>query len=201
MNDLPQILIMTQLLKIPYFTWRPIKYSYFPKKLFHASKIDLNMQAPKLSQPKIAFISGPLESDTDYFNTHYLPLLRHAVEEDHHFIVGPSRGIDTQTRRYLLHEARILPTRITVFLNVTEASRLRPEFKSFEASGGKVVVAGRNHTARDVAMTRASHYDILRCRTEAKCRALYGDTYRKRVSGTEKNELRRQQGIGMAWSG
>lgn len=195
---------MTQLLKMLYFTWRPAAYPYFPKKQFHASKIDLNMQTPNLPpsvQPKIAFISGPLGSDTDYFNTHYLPLLRHAVEENHHFIVGPSRGIDTQARRYLLHEARILPTRITIFLNGTETSRLRPKLKSFEASGGKVVVAGRNHTERDVAMTRASHYDILRYRTEAECRVLYGDAYRKRVSGTEKNELRRQQGIGMVWSG
>lgn len=63
------------------------------------------------------------------------------------------------------------------------------------------MVAGRNHTERDVAMTRASHYDILRYRTEAECWVLYGDAYRKRVSGTEKNELRRQQGIGMVWSG
>lgn len=186
-----------------YFTWRPAAYPYFPKKQFHASKIDLNMQTPNLPpsvQPKIAFISGPLESDTNYFNTHYLPLLRHAVEENHHFIVGPSRGIETQARRYLLHEARILPTRITIFLNGTETSRLRPKLKSFEPSGGKVVVAGRNHTERDVAMTRASHYDILRYRTEAECRVLYGDAYRRRVSGSEKNELRRQQGIGMLWS-
>ncbi|KAK0223336.1 hypothetical protein IW262DRAFT_817745 [Armillaria fumosa] len=154
------------------------------------------MQTSKTPQPK-----SPSSPDPSSLDTHYLPLLRHAMEENHHFIVGPSRGIDTQARQYLLHEARISSTRITVFLNATEASRLRQKLKSFEASGGKVVVAGRNPTERDVTMTKASHYNILRHRTDAECWALYGDAYRKRVSGTEKNKLRRQQGIGTVWSG
>ncbi|KAJ7654791.1 hypothetical protein B0H17DRAFT_1099579 [Mycena rosella] len=42
-------------------------------------------------------------------------------------------------------------------------------------------------------MTAASDYDILRYHTEAECRALYGEKYRPRVSGTEKNEIRRRE--------
>lgn len=86
-----------------------------------------------------------------------------------------------------------------MYLHQGEAARLRPAFKAFEQSGGNVVIAGRGHTDRDAAMTRASHYDILRFRTEEECRALYGQAYRKRVSGTEKNALRRLQGVGLVW--
>lgn len=61
-----------------------------------------------------------------------------------------------------------------------------------------MIVVGKGHTERDEAMTRASHYDILRYRTEEECRLLYGSNYRKRVSGTEKNEIRRK-GMGLDW--
>ncbi|KAF8907699.1 hypothetical protein CPB84DRAFT_1768576 [Gymnopilus junonius] len=50
-------------------------------------------------------------------------------------------------------------------------------------------------------MTRASHYDILRYRTEEELRARYGARYRQRISGTQKNEMRRQQGVGLPWHG
>jgi len=62
-----------------------------------------------------------------------------------------------------------------------------------------VVIAGRSHTQRDEAMTGASHYDILRYRTDEECRALYGKDYRKRVSGREKNGIRRRAGVGLVW--
>lgn len=55
-----------------------------------------------------------------------------------------------------------------------------------------MVVVGGGYTERDEAMTRASHYDILRYRTEEQSRAFYGAAYWRRVSGTEKNEIRRR---------
>ncbi|KAJ7243015.1 hypothetical protein C8J57DRAFT_1366957 [Mycena rebaudengoi] len=61
------------------------------------------------------------------------------------------------------------------------------------------MVAGKGHTERDAAMTAASDYDILRYQTEAECRALYGKKYRARVSGTQLNEIRRQEAA-PAWS-
>ncbi|KAF9030996.1 hypothetical protein BDZ89DRAFT_1064317 [Hymenopellis radicata] len=151
------------------------------------------------SSTKIAFISGPLEPDQAYFATHYIPLLQTALAQNHHFVLGAARGIDSLARRYLLHEARIPASHITVFLSSHEAARLRPKLASFETAGGLLAIAGKNHTARDAEMTKASHYDILRYRTDAECRALYGSAYRKRISGTERNELRRLQGAGLIW--
>lgn len=54
---------------------------------------------------------------------------------------------------------------------------------------------------RDAAMTRDSDYDILRYRTEAEARELYGAGWWPRVSNTEMNERRRvgdgRQGYGV----
>ncbi|KAF8917456.1 hypothetical protein CPB85DRAFT_199755 [Mucidula mucida] len=150
--------------------------------------------------PKVAFISGPLEPEDTHFLTHYIPLLQNAILQHHHFIIGASRGIDSLARRYLLHGAHIPASHITVYLSSQEAARLRPKLASFENAGGHLAIAGKNHTARDEEMTKASHYDILRYRTDAECRALYGSAYRKRISGTEKNELRRLQGVGLTWA-
>lgn len=51
-------------------------------------------------------------------------------------------------------------------------------------------------------MTEQSHYDICRWRTVEEQRVLYGDKFRVRISGTEKNHLRRTvQKIGLVWDG
>lgn len=55
----------------------------------------------------------------------------------------------------------------------------------------RIVVKGRSHTERDAAMTAASDYDILHYLSEEECRLLYGKKYNSRVSGTQKNEMRR----------
>ncbi|KAF8972478.1 hypothetical protein BDZ97DRAFT_1752386 [Flammula alnicola] len=144
----------------------------------------------------IAFISGPLEIDAAYFDTHYAPRIREAISQGHRFIIGPSRGIDTFALHYL-RKSGVPASRIRLYFNTSEETRLKPIFKRFEESGGRVVVVKGDHTQRDEAMTRASHYDILRYRTEEECRALYGASYRTRVSGTEKNEVRRKSGIGL----
>nr|GAT55192.1 predicted protein [Mycena chlorophos] len=135
-----------------------------------------------------AFISGPLEPTPEFFTTHYTPRLSSAIAAGHAFIIGPSRGTDALALSHLL-QAGVAPTRITVFLRESE-TRWGARFRRM---GVKVVVAGRSHTDRDAAMTAASDYDILRYLTEVEARALYGDKYRPRVSGTEKNEIRRRE--------
>jgi hypothetical protein len=168
-----------------------------------------------VTSPLIAFISGPLEADVTYFQQHYLLRIISALEAGHHFIIGPSRGIDSMALEFLLSyqpppsqaitgdaSACAVASRITLYLNAHESRtpklRYAPLIKKLERMGGKVtVVIPGGHTERDEAMTRGSHYDILRYRTEEECRALYGDRYRKRVSGTEKNEIRRMNGVGL----
>ncbi|KAJ3518302.1 hypothetical protein NMY22_g13746 [Coprinellus aureogranulatus] len=173
---------------------------------------------------KIAFISGPLEVDPAYFQAHYTTRILTAVRAGHYFVLGASRGVDTLALRYLLscplgEDTKFDSTRITVYLTQSEARnpriRFSPTMKALERGGGKIIVSSvppdkkahrptnmrtdpNSHlTQRDEAMTRASHYDILQYRTEEECRVLYGVKYRKRVSGTEKNELRRKSGMGL----
>ncbi|TFK38707.1 hypothetical protein BDQ12DRAFT_97802 [Crucibulum laeve] len=152
-----------------------------------------------LNQPVIAHISGSVEADATYFEQHYAARIQKACEDGHSFVIGPSRGIDTLAFNFL-RDCLVSPARITVYLNHKEAPRLRHQFKSFEIEGGNVIVISGGHTERDEAMTRASHYDILRYRTEVECRTLYGPSYKTRISGTEKNELRRKTGIGLSWT-
>ncbi|PPQ95757.1 hypothetical protein CVT26_015844 [Gymnopilus dilepis] len=148
----------------------------------------------------VAFISGPLEVDQEYFSTHYLPKIRTAVRQGHHFLIGASRGTDTLSFEYL-RNCRVHPSRITVYFNTWEETKLRYKFRKFEENGGAVVIVHGGYTERDEAMTRASHYDILRYRTEDELKTRYGAKYRKRISGTQKNEMRRQQGFGLTWPG
>ncbi|KAF9466936.1 hypothetical protein BDZ94DRAFT_1233477 [Collybia nuda] len=154
--------------------------------------------AHPIIQAKIAFISGPLEPDTTYFETYYLPLIDHAINEGHQFVLAASRGIDAEARAYLL--SRVPASRLTIYLREMEGPRARTHLRAFERAGGRIVVEGRNHTQRDEALTRDSHYDILRYRTDSECRALYGKTYRRRISGTEKNDIRRKAGVGLVWT-
>ncbi|KJA20859.1 hypothetical protein HYPSUDRAFT_42679 [Hypholoma sublateritium FD-334 SS-4] len=144
----------------------------------------------------IAFISGPLDVDKPYFDTHYIPSIKEAMEKGHNFIVGPSGGVDTLALQYL-QRSGVPSSRIRLYFNSNEETRLRPVFRHFEEAGGSVMIVKGGHTERDEAMTRGSHYDILRYRTEEECRAVFGNLYRKRVSGTEKNELRRKSGVGL----
>jgi hypothetical protein len=159
------------------------------------SQAPTTLQMPKRPTP-IAFISGPLEVDPAYFDIHYAPRIQQAIREGHRFILGPSRGTDTLAFDFL-KKFNVPASRIRVYLNTSEETRLKGGFKRFEQAGGSVVIVKGGHTQRDEAMTRASHYDILRYRTEEECRALYGAAFRKRVSGTEKNELRRKAGVGL----
>jgi hypothetical protein len=176
------------------------QFSHLPKTtIMNPSKPRLQApakpQTPKRPTP-VAFISGPLEVEPAYFDTHYAPRIQQAIREGHLFILGPSRGTDTHAFEFL-KKSGVPASRIRVYLNSSEETRIRGVFKQFEQAGGSVVMVKGGHDQRDEAMTRASHYDILRYRTEQECRALYGATYRKRISGTEKNELRRKAGLGL----
>jgi len=144
----------------------------------------------------IAFISGPSDIDAAYFEAHYVPAIRRAITQGHRFIIGPSPGVDTLAFKYL-RNSRLPSSRISLYLNADEETKLKPVFKGFEETGGSLVMVKGGHAQRDEAMTRASHYDILRYRTEEECQAFYGESYRKRVCDTEQNFLRRKSGIGL----
>ncbi|KAJ7582571.1 hypothetical protein C8J56DRAFT_1167656 [Mycena floridula] len=158
-----------------------------------------HLQAPRRILPrKIAFISGHLDPTPSYFSDFYTPALNKAIAEGHHFVCGPSTGVDTLALSHLLSSG-VSASDITIFMHRGEELAMRPKFAQFERQGGRLRVSGRNHTERDESLTRHSHYDILRYRTDVEALAFYGSKYRPRISGTHKNELRRKTGIGLEW--
>ncbi|KAH9474415.1 hypothetical protein JR316_0012873 [Psilocybe cubensis] len=143
-------------------------------------------------EPKIAFISGPIEPPAGYFEKHYIPKLNEAIAAGHSFVVGPAPGMDTESLRYLI-TAGVHPDKITVYLAHFEEKLLASKLQWFVDLGGDLYVEGVTTEARDAAMTRDSDYDILRYMSIEEQKNLYGRLYYPRISQTEKNEIRRRQ--------
>ncbi|KAJ3093768.1 hypothetical protein HK100_006419 [Physocladia obscura] len=162
-----------------------------------------------MQQELIAFVSGPLDASWDYFSEHYLTTIDTAIVNNHSFVVGDSKGIDTLALEYLL--TRVPATKVTVFTLPRQAASVRKRLADHVARGlGIVVVTERHalsdtsldaanflHEDRDFCCTAASHYDILRYRSDSEAKLLYGARWRPRISGTERNERRRNAGFGL----
>ncbi|KAL4801827.1 hypothetical protein BDV18DRAFT_164638 [Aspergillus unguis] len=129
-----------------------------------------------MSQAKVAFISGPIDTGpkTEFFHTHYTAPINAAISAGHSFVLGPiPSGVDAEALAYLLLHP-VDPARITIFMTIGEDLAWG---KSFRDRGVNVhVLEDRMATTenRDAAMTEASDYDILKWRTEDEARAFYG---------------------------
>ena len=147
---------------------------------------------PKTSAQRVAFISGPLDPDDEYFATHYAPRIDAAIQAQHSFIMGPVAGIDTVSLHYLLTKG-VAPDRIKVYMAHFEylSTNWRTQYLDLGV-GVQDVVDATTTQERDAAMTRDSDYDILRYRTEEEAKKLYGAGWWPRVSNTEMNERRRR---------
>ena len=133
------------------------------------------------------FISGHIDISWEKFLEEYKFQLDTAISiPDSSFVVGDADGVDNYAQRYLAE--RIPRERISVYY-----CKERPRNNSF---GLRTVGGFRNHTAKDEAMTLASDIDILWVRSDEETRAMYGSRYRAgRISGTEKNRIRRLRGV------
>ena len=147
-----------------------------------------------------AFISGPLDPTDEYFDLHYKPKIDAAISENHDFIIGPVRGIDALALQYLISQ-NVTPTRITIYMAAFECASTTWR-SSFTDLGVNVFVVEEAVTTRDrdAAMTRDSDYDILRYRSEAEAKELYGSSWWPRVSNTEMNERRRKGILSQAYT-
>lgn len=172
------------------------------------------------ARARIAFISGHIDLAQCDFDQHYKPHLDQAVAAGDAFIVSSSRGADTLALDYLL-AAGVSGEKITVYLNTPLPPKQPPKgsgakgggrkgdragsnqtnrrdpapamIQRFENMGVNVKMIGGDHTRRDTVMTRESDYDVLWVRPEEETKRLYGTKWRPgRVSGTEKNRLRRE---------
>ncbi|KAI2823908.1 hypothetical protein CBS63078_10813 [Aspergillus niger] len=141
--------------------------------------------------PQIAFISGPIDTgpNESYFHTHYPPLLTAAIARNDSFVLGPlPYGVDSDALSYLL-QYPVSPARITIFVTSREDSLWGMQFR---ALGVNVhVVEGDSTHDRDVAMTAASTYDILRIRTEEEAKQMYGRLWREGHQKDSTPQIRR----------
>ncbi|KAG6842292.1 hypothetical protein C0991_010580 [Blastosporella zonata] len=160
-------------------------YNYCRSRLNQRSTLN-----SKMTESKIAFVSGPLTPPPEYFVTHYEPLLRVAIKRGDSFVMGPAPGIDSMALQYVVSEG-VEPAKITVYLTEYENRIRRHQYKWLEELGGVVQVEGGPTSERDAAMTRDSDYDILRYMSVEEQRIHYGSAYYPRISATQNNERRR----------
>lgn len=141
------------------------------------------------------FISGHINLSQDEFLVHYVPKLNQVINSKNKFVMGNAQGGDTLGLDYLLTHG-VSPKSITIYYHGFNPSH--PRNKDYYRSMGLNLIDGfKSYTERDSAMTYASNIDIAWVRSKEETRKLLeslGETYRpSRVSGTEKNLIRRQQ--------
>ena len=130
----------------------------------------------------VYFISGHLDFSKDEFETHYVPKINEALASGANFVIGDARGVDTMAQEYLADKTT--PGQVTIYhiysspRNCVSANYLK-------------VGHYTNYTERDAAMTLASTHDIAYVRSVEEQKKLFGPKYRHRISGTEKNLIRR----------
>lgn len=131
----------------------------------------------------IYFVSGHIDVSNDEFLLHYKKELDSALEDTNcSFVIGDAGGVDTFAQQYL--DGRIDKTKVTVY-HMGPKPRNNPV-------GYKTIGGFSDHFSKDAAMTEISDVDILWIRPEEETKKLYGVKYRAgRVSGTEKNKIRR----------
>ena len=129
----------------------------------------------------VYFISGHLDITEEDFSVHYKEKIDQALKDnkDVKFVIGDAKGADSFAQKYLIGK------RCDVTIYHMYDSPLNN-------LGGYFTVGGfQSHEEKDSAMTYASSDDIAWFRTVEEQKKLYGNKYRKRVTGTEKNVKRR----------
>lgn len=131
------------------------------------------------------FISGHIDVDYNEFLVHYKKEIDAALDDpDCSFVIGDAPGVDTHAQHYL-HD-KIEKSKVTVYHRGTHT---RNNYYKYATSGFYL-----DHFDKDRAMTENSDVDILWIRPKEETMKLYSDKYREnRVSGTEKNLIRRKE--------
>lgn len=125
-------------------------------------------------------ISGPLTISKEEFEKYYVPRIESAIFNKHKFIVGDAEGVDQYAQIYL--KDRLCDVTVYHMFDIPRRNLDYPCIGGFTSD-----------LERDRAMTNASTHDILWYRSQEEQKKLYGNKYRYRISGTEKNELRRKE--------
>ena len=132
----------------------------------------------------VYFISGHTDLSIKEFNSIYVPLIDKEIEKGSKFVVGDAPGVDIMAIEYLYNKG----VNNVVIYHIGDSPRLGElaDKITYSHIGGFT-----SHKAKDTAMTLASGHDIAYSRTLEQQKALYGEKYRHRLSGTEQNIRRR----------
>ena len=131
------------------------------------------------------FVSGHLNLTKDEFNTHYVDKLLGAVKNNYTILTSDSKGADAMTQQFLFD----LGYKNVFIYHMFDKPRIN--IGDFPTVGG-----AKSDEERDSNMTRDSNVDIAWVRSEEETKRLLlleGKKYKPgRISGTEKNILRRK---------
>jgi len=138
---------------------------------------------------RTAFISGHIDVDILFFNKYYKEKIDEAIKNNDKFIIGDARGIDKLAFEYIL--SKYSKDNITVYVYFPT------NIEKYKKIGVNIIFNKyKNITERDNLMTRNSDYDIAYTRTPEEQKLLYKEKYNaSRISGTEKNILRRKHNL------
>lgn len=149
---------------------------------------------------KTAFISGHLDISKAKFLELYKSEIDNAINNGHHFVIGNAVGCDEFAIEYL-QEKNVTNNRVTIYHHESTYDKIEKNhltISDINKFGYTNVQTGfDNFTERDAMMTKDSHYDIAHVRPDHETKILMeslGKTYSAtRVSGTQKNLIRRQK--------
>ncbi|QGR53951.1 hypothetical protein [Moumouvirus maliensis] len=137
----------------------------------------------------IYFISGHTDLTIQQFDQLYKNIIiEAATNPNNQFIMGNAPGVDYMAQRLLVDIlGNNAYNRVTVFHRGDDPGIIAdPKLKT---KGGF-----KSHNEKDAAMTMASDIDIAFVRSLEESKKLYGEKFNpKRISGTQKNILRRQK--------
>jgi hypothetical protein len=149
----------------------------------------------------IYFISGHLDVTCDEFNEHYVQAINNALENPLlRFVIGDAKGADTLSQEYLLNKCKsddTLFSRITIY-------HIGDKPRNYLCNKFLTINGFKNDDERDTSMTNASNIDIAWIRPMTlehieKIKSELAKIGRKynpnRISGTEKNIIRRQKNV------
>ncbi|AGF85328.1 hypothetical protein QJ854_gp454 [Moumouvirus goulette] len=137
----------------------------------------------------IYFISGHTDLTEQEFNLLYRNIIIEATTNpDNKFVMGNAPGVDFMAQKLLIEIlGNDAYNRITVFHRGNDPGTIAdPKLKT---KGGF-----KSHNEKDAAMTMISDIDIAFVRSFEESKKLYGEKFNSnRISGTQKNILRRQK--------
>ena len=131
----------------------------------------------------VYFISGHTDLSEEDFICHYEEEIQKAIDNNGNFVIGDAKGSDLWAQLYI-RSHDLSDERVTIYHMFSDPYNGNPA--AYPTEGGF-----KSHNTKDSAMTKASGHDIAYVRSIEEQQIFYGQKYKYRMSGTERNIKRR----------